>query len=331
MDGSPAIKAEALTRYYGHLLAVDHINFKVQQGEIMGFLGPNGAGKTTTVRMLTALLEPSEGTALINGYDVSRQAYEAKRQMGLVPEESNVYAELSARGNLIFTAKLYGVPRGERERRGWELLDLFGLREKRDVKARFLSKGMRRRLTIAMGLIHHPAILFLDEPIVGLDVQSAQVIKERVRQLNAEGTTIFLTTHQIEVANQLCDRVAIINHGRIATIDTPEHLKRAFQSMQSVEVAFDRGGPEQREALASLPGVVKTAKQGDKFRFHTADPSALLPQVMAYAQDRGLRVITLNTLGPSLEDVFLAITGREIGTVQHETGEESGRKRGGSR
>jgi ABC-2 type transport system ATP-binding protein len=310
---------------------VDHINFKVQRGEIFGFLGPNGAGKTTTVRILTGLLEPSGGTALINDYDISRQAYQAKRQMGLVLEESNIYAELSAWDNLIFAAELYRVPRGEREQRGRELLELFGLQEKRDVRVRFFSKGMRRRLTIAMGLIHHPAILFLDEPIVGLDVQSAQVIKERVRQLSAEGTTIFLTTHQIEVANQLCDRVAIIDHGRIATIDTPEHLKRAFQSVQSVEVAFDRGGPEQREALASLPGVAKTAKQGDKFRLYTADPSALLPEVMAYAQDRGLRMITLNTLGPGLEDVFLAITGREIGTVQHETGGESGRKRGGSR
>ena len=320
MGEACAIEALGLTKYYGDLLAVDHINFEVRRGEIFGFLGPNGAGKTTTVRMLTALLTPTEGTALINGYDVSRQAYQAKRQMGLVPEESNVYAELSAWDNLIFAAKLYRVPRGERERRGRELLELFGLQEKRDVKARFLSKGMRRRLTIAMALIHRPAILFLDEPIVGLDVQSAQVIKERVRQLNAEGTTIFLTTHQIEVANQLCDRVAIINHGRIAAIDTPEHLKRAFQSVQSVEVAFDRGGPEQREALASLPGVVAATKRGDKFRLYTADPSALLPEVMAYAQDRGLRLIALNTLGPSLEDVFLAITGREVGTVQHEAG-----------
>jgi len=149
MDSSPAIKAEALTRYYGDLLAVDHINFEVQLGEIFGFLGPNGAGKTTTVRMLTALLEPSEGTALLNGYDVSRQAYQAKRQMGLVPEESNVYDELSAWDNLIFAAKLYRVPRGERERRGRELLELLGLQEKRDVKIRFFSKGMRRRLSTA--------------------------------------------------------------------------------------------------------------------------------------------------------------------------------------
>ena len=321
MPDQVAIEVKGLTRYYGELLAVDHVSFEVARGEIFGFLGPNGAGKTTTIRMLTTLLEPTEGTARINGYDVIRQAYQAKHQFGVVPEESNVYRELSAWDNLIFTGKMYRVPRGEREQRARELLEIFGLYEKRDVKVEFFSKGMRRRLTIALALLHRPSVLFLDEPTVGLDVQSGRAIKALVQELNSQGTTVFLTTHQLEEANQLCDRVAIINHGQIAAIDTPEHLKRAFQSVQSVEVAFDQWGEGHREELAQLPGVFTAVRQGDKTRLYTDDPPALLEEVMSFARQRGRRVITLSTLGPSLEDVFLRITGREVGTVHHGPGE----------
>jgi len=334
MPEQVAIEVKGLTRYYGELLAVDRVNFAVRQGEVFGFLGPNGAGKTTTIRMLTTLLKPTEGTARINGYDIMRQAYEAKHQFGVVPEESNVYRELSAWDNLIFTGKMYRVPRGERERRGRELLEIFGLHEKQDVKVEFFSRGMRRRLTIALALLHRPSVLFLDEPTTGLDVQSARAIKDMVRELNSQGTTVFLTTHQIEEANQLCDRVAIINHGQIAAIDTPEQLKRAIQSVQSVEVAFDRWEEGHREGLAQLPGVSAAVREGDKMRLYTDDPPALLEEVMSFARERGRRVITLNTLGPSLEDVFLKITGREVGTVRHEPREGDrgpGRKRRGRR
>lgn len=315
MDNHFAIRTSDLTKYYGDLLAVDHINFEVHSGEIFGFLGPNAAGKTTTVRMLTTLLAPTEGTALLNGYDVVRQTYHAKRQIGIVPEESNVYTELSGWENLIFTGKLYYMPRRERERRAQELLELFALQSIQDMKVQFYSKGMRRRLTVAMALIHRPSILFLDEPLAGLDVECAQIIKEQMRQLNAKGMTIFLTTHQIEVANQLCDRVAIIDQGRIAAIDTPERLKQAFESVQSVEVALDGSDPKQQDGLGALPGVTEVVKQGDKIRLYTHDPSALLTEVMAYAQSRGLQMVSLNTLGPSLEDVFLAITGQKLGAA----------------
>jgi len=250
-----AIEVESLTKYYGDLLAVDHISFKVHQGEIFGFLGPNGAGKTTTQRMLTTLLEPTEGRILINGHDLARDAYPVKRQMGLVPEESNVYTELTAWQNMMFTGRLYRVSRAERETRARELLETFGLWEKRDVKVENFSKGMRRRLSIAMAIIHKPTILFLDEPATGLDAQSTRAIHGLVRRLNAEGTTIFLTTHQIEEANQLCDRVAIIDHGQIAAIDTPERLKAAFRQVQSVEVALEPDGQAHGQALGALRGV----------------------------------------------------------------------------
>jgi ABC-2 type transport system ATP-binding protein len=329
----PAIEVENLTKHYGDLVAVDHIDFQVHQGEVFGFLGPNGAGKTTTQRMLTTLLEPTEGRIVINGHDLARDAYPIKRQMGLVPEESNIYTELTAWDNLLFTARLYRVPRAERDRAARELLEVFGLWEKRDVKADTFSKGMRRRLSIAMALIHRPALLFLDEPTPGLDAQSARAIRDLVRQMNADGTTIFLTTHQIEEANLLCDRVAIIDHGHIAAIDTPERLKAAFRRVQSVEVALEPDGAAHGEALATLPGVTTAVKMGDKRRLYTEDPSALLPLVMGYAQDRGLRVVSLNTLGPSLEDVFLEITGQQIGAVRHQTDESSPRRgrRGGRR
>jgi ABC-2 type transport system ATP-binding protein len=334
-----AIEVQELTKYYGRpgkgVLAVDHISFVVRQGEVFGFLGPNGAGKTTTQRMLTTLLEPTEGSIVIHGHDLAHDAYPVKRRTGLVPEESNVYAELTAWDNLMFTARLYRVPRVERAARARELLETFGLWEKQDVKVEEFSKGMRRRLSIAMAIIHRPILLFMDEPTPGLDAQSARAIRDLIRRLNAEGTTIFLTTHQIEEANQLCDRVAIIHHGQIAAIDTPERLKQAFRRVQSVEVALEPDGldtPRVSEtlgvSLATLPGVTTSVKMGDKWRLYTEDPSALLPRVMDYARSHGLRVVSLSTLGPSLEDVFLEITGQQVGTVRHKTQENSPRRRG---
>ncbi len=314
-----AIEVKKLSKYYDRLLAVDHIDFSVRQGEIFGFLGPNGAGKTTTQRMLTTLLTPTDGTILINGHDLSRDAYSAKRVIGLVPEESNVYTELTAWDNLMFTASLYRVPRNERAGRAKELLETFSLWEKRDIKAENFSKGMRRRLSIAMAIIHKPSLLFLDEPTPGLDAQSIRAIWELIRRMSAEGTTIFLTTHQIEEANQLCERVAIISQGKIAAIDTPERLKANFRRTQSVEVAFDADMAEKSRALESLPGVTTLTKIGDKFRLYTEDPSALLPYIIQYSESHALRLVSLNTLGPSLEDVFLEITGGQVGADRDES------------
>jgi ABC-2 type transport system ATP-binding protein len=327
-----AIQVEDLTKYYGRpgsgVLAVDHVSFEVHQGEVFGLLGPNGAGKTTTQRMLTTLLEPTGGCIVIGGHDLAHDAYPVKRQMGLVPEESNVYTELTAWGNLMFTARLYRVPRSERGERAKGLLQAFGLWEKRDVKVEEFSKGMRRRLSIAMAIIHRPSLLFLDEPTPGLDAQSVRAIRDLIRQMNAEGTTIFLTTHQIEEANQLCDRVAIINYGQIAAIGTPERLKRAFQRVQSVEVALEPDGQAHGAPLLALPGVTTSVKMGDKWRLYTEDPSALLPLVMDYARAKDLRVVSLSTLGPSLEDVFLEITGQQVGAVRHEVEKGGPRRRG---
>ncbi|HDD64350.1 MAG TPA: ATP-binding cassette domain-containing protein [Thermoprotei archaeon] len=308
-----AVESLGLTKYYGRILAVDHIYFKVRNGEIFGFLGPNGAGKTTTIRMLTGLTRPTEGTARIFGCDILKKAIRARRFFGVVPEFSNVYDYLSAWDNLMFMGELYRVPKDERRVYGRELLELFGLYERRHEKVRTFSKGMRRRLTIAMALIHRPRLLFLDEPTSGLDVRSTIVIRNIIRRLNREGVTVFLTTHNIEEANVLCDRVAIIYRGRIVAIDSPERLKSTIESVQSIVVAFDKLSPRVLDDLRSIPVVHTVRKEGDKVRLYTSSPPDALEELFDYVRRNGLKIISINTLGPSLEDVFLKLTGGGVG------------------
>lgn len=321
----PAIEVRDLTKIFSRrgsdTLAVDRINFTVPKGEVFGFLGPNGAGKTTTQRMLSTLLTPTAGKVSIFGHDLAHDAYPVKQQLGLVPEEANVYTELSAWNNLMFTGRIYRLSAKERHERSRELLETFGLWEQRKQKVEEYSKGMRRRLSIAMALIHRPRLLFLDEPTPGLDAQSTRTIRDLIRQLNRAGTTIFLTTHQIEEANQLCDRVAIIHEGRIAAIDTPERLKQTFQKVQSVEVALQPDSERLRTDLSALPGVTTALKVGDKWRLYTEHPSPLLSHLLDYTQHHQLEVVSLTTRGPSLEDVFLEITGQHIGAVKNRSPE----------
>lgn len=248
--------------------------------------------------------------------------------MGLVPEESCVYTELTAWDNLMFTSSLYLVPRSERADRAQHLLETFGLFEKRDVKVEKFSKGMRRRLSIAMAIIHKPNLLFLDEPTPGLDAQSARDILGLIRQLNSEGTTVFLTTHMIEEANQLCDRVAIINNGKIVRVDTPENLKKTFQRVQSIEVAIKQNKQDYGEGLNKLIGVTSVVKIGDKWRLYTENPSLVLPLIIKFSEENNISIISLNTLAPSLEDVFLEITGKPVGAVKQEPNNNKAQKRG---
>jgi len=305
-----AIDVCSLTKQYRFVLAVDHINFEVNEGEIFGFLGPNGAGKTTTIRILTGLTKPSGGCVKIFGHDIVKETIAAKRHMGIVQEDSNVYNDLSAWDNMNFAGELYHVERHRREKVAKDLLGTMGL-ERIHERVKGFSKGMKRRLTIAMAMINDPRLLFLDEPTAGLDVQSALLIRKIVRERNASGTTIFLTTHNIEEANVLCDRVAIINKGRIAAIDRPANLKRTIQSSQSIEVTFDRIEGVDMRRLAEIPSVNNASKEGDRYRLYTHDPAIVLEGIWGYAKEHKLRIITMNTMGPSLEDVFLRLTGGE--------------------
>jgi ABC-2 type transport system ATP-binding protein len=306
-----AIEVSHLTKQFGKLTALNDVNFSVREGETFGFLGPNGAGKTTTIRILTGITRPTLGKATIFGYDVQDETIPARQSIGIVPETSNVYDDLTAWQNMIFTAELYHVGRAEREEKTRELLEIFGLYPRRNDKAHVYSKGMKRRLTLAMGLVNSPRILFLDEPTSGLDVQSNLIIRDVITDLVRQGVTVFLTTHNIEEANVMCDRVAIINRGTIAAIDAPERLKKTIQSVQSVEVSFDRSSADQLGELRSLSGVNDARKEGDKYKLYTEDPSEVIEEVMSYSQKRSLRVISITTLGPSLEDVFIRLTGLE--------------------
>ena len=307
MPGSEiAVAAEGLTRLYGEQMAVDHISFEVHRGEIFGFLGPNGAGKTTTQRMLTGVLPPSEGHAYVLDHDMVRDPLGAKEHIGVVPEAANPYLELSGWGNLMLFGELYGVPRRRRQERGEALLREFDLWERRHDRVRAYSKGMRQRLMLAMALVHEPEALFLDEPTSGLDVASRRLIHSIVRRLASEGAAVFYTTHNIEEANLLCDRVAIICRGRLAAVDSPEALKTAFADSQAVEVAF--ASPLDLEELPALPQVTRAEKQGDRLCLYTSSPGAVVAHVVDLARERDLEIIALSTLGPSLEEVFLRLT-----------------------
>ena len=318
-----AIEVKNLTKRYGNILAVDNIDLKVKKGEIFGFLGPNGAGKTTTMRMLTGLTRPTSGTMIVAGINVIQNPIKAKENIGVVPEVSNLYDEMNAWDNLIFAAQLYRVSKKEREKRAKELLELFGLFERRKDRTGTFSKGMKRRLTIAAALIHSPSVLFLDEPTSGLDVQTSRLIRNLIRQLNDAGTTVFFTSHYIEEADQLCHRVAMINKGRIVAIDNPEKLKASVEKHQIVEVSFDNSQRLERK-LANLKDLNNITQLGDKFRLHVKNTSEAVPLLVDFARENGLRIISINTLRPSLEDVFVEMTG--ISTEVMATEKEQGKK-----
>jgi ABC-2 type transport system ATP-binding protein len=306
MDPDCAIEVDGLTKCYNGFIAVDHINFNVKKGEIFGFLGPNGAGKTTTTRLLTGLIKPDDGKATIMGYDIVTEPLQAKQLMGIAPEMSNAYVDLSALDNLMLIGELYGVPKKQREERAKKLLKRFGLSERQNDNVRGFSKGMKQRVLLGMALINEPQMLFLDEPTSALDVESAKLIRDMVVELNKAGATVFLTTHNMEEANTLCDRIAIIDHGKIAAIDTPQMLKTKSKSLQSIEVSFDQ--PVNADDLCGISCIKVAKKMGDKYKIYTDEPTEALNWVMDYARKRQLRTITLNTLAPSLEDVFLELT-----------------------
>ena len=306
MGSMNAIEVDNLTKLFDDFTAVDHLDFEVKNGEIFGFLGPNGAGKTTTVRMLTGIIKPSSGKVSIMGLDIRQDPIKAKQIMGVVPELSNAYTELTAWNNLQFMAELYGVPGKDARQRAEELLGKFDLYERKDHKVRTFSKGMKQKLIIAMSLMNDPEILFLDEPTSGLDVISARLIKDMLLELNKEGKTIFLTTHYMEEANQLCSRVAIINHGKIAAIDAPEKLKMRIGGLEWVEVSFDM--PVDASDFSDLSGVIDIRMSGDKLRLYTNEPGRTIYQLVDYSRSNDLEIVMLNTLTPTLEDVFIKLT-----------------------
>ena len=302
------INTIGLTKYYHNILAIDQMNLDVLKGEIFGLLGPNGSGKTTTIRILTGLIRPTSGEAIVAGYDIIKNTLRAKKQMGIVPDISNIYEELSALDNLLFAGQLYNVSKKDRNKRAEGFLKKFGLYERKDEKVGNFSRGMKRRLTIAAALIHEPRILFLDEPTTGLDVQSTKLIRTLLKELNENGVSIFLTTHYIEEADFLCDRVAVIKNGRIIKVDTPEQLKQNIATDHIIEVVFNKSN-HIIEKLEQLFYVNKVTKIEDKFRIWVGSTSESVPLIIDFARENNLKVISINTLKPSLEDAFIELTG----------------------
>jgi ABC-2 type transport system ATP-binding protein len=301
------IEAKRLTRKFGNLVAVDHVEFEVCQGEIFGFLGPNGAGKTTTVRMLTGVIDPTEGTATIQGHDIRKESLLSRAHIAVVPEEANVYLDLSVWQNLMLMAQLHGVARHRWLQEGERLLDALGLAERKKQKARALSKGLRQRLMLCAALVTDPDVLFLDEPTSGLDVQSAKLIRQTVSDLNRRGLTVFLTTHNMIEAGEMCSRVAIIDKGCIVAIDPPEKLRSTINARQYVEVRFAGATPDHNE-LKSLSGVSQIDVANRTFRLYTKLPGKVMTEVVRLVDSKGLEITDLSNRKPSLEDVFLHFT-----------------------
>lgn len=304
------ISVKNLSKFYNGFQALESVNFDVKQGEIFGFLGPNGAGKTTTIRILTTILLPSSGQITIFNMDITKKSRRVKQVIGVVPEMANVYSDLTAAQNLNLMGELYDVPKRVRKQRMEMLLKQFQLFEKKDMKTKKFSKGMKQRLILCMSLVHEPKILFLDEPTSGLDVQSSRIIKDLIREFKEQGITIFLTTHDMNVANELCDRIAILNKGKIVSLDTPENLKRAIQEVQSLDVVFNREIDE--NLLRTIPQVIKVKLEKENLRLYVKNPTQALIELAGFVRKNNLELIEYSLRTPSLEDVFIEIIEERI-------------------
>jgi ABC-2 type transport system ATP-binding protein len=313
-----AIEINQLTKYYDGLLAVDTISFNVNKGEVFGFLGPNGAGKTSTIRMLVGLSRPSSGTAMVAGHSITDDIVEVKRRVGLVPEVSNLYDELSVKDNLVFMAQLYHVPRHERTGRVEEVLQSFDLWERKTTKFGKLSKGLKRRVVIAASLVHEPEILFLDEPTVGLDVASAHSLREYVEQLGTGDTTVFLTTHYIEEADHLCDRIAIIVQGKIVVLDTPEEIKKQVRAQSVIRAKLSQ--VPDGSLLQGLRALGEVEVEGKTISLKVKKTSESLNGLFGLASREGVSVEALETGQPTLEEAFVELTGMSTDKMRREKG-----------
>jgi ABC-2 type transport system ATP-binding protein len=306
------IEVDRLTKKFKKVSAVDAISFTVKKGEVFGFLGPNGAGKTTTVRMLTGVIIPTAGDAKIQDHDISKEPLLSRAHIAVVPEEANVYRDLSVWQNIILMGQLYGIEKSRLIQDAEHFLNTLGLSERKKQKAFQLSKGLRQRLMLAAALVTKPDILFLDEPTGGLDVKSTRLIYQIINDLNRQGLTIFLTTHNMAEAGRLCSRVAIINKGQIVAIDNPESLKSAISSRQYLQVQLKDKGFDSKD-WELLPDAVQIESDGLNYKLYTDTPGQLASEVVRLADKRGLQISHLCTCKPTLDEVFLYFTDKEKG------------------
>ncbi|MBN1543575.1 ABC transporter ATP-binding protein [candidate division KSB1 bacterium] len=317
-DPQPLIQVEGLTKTYDAVTAVDQIDFSVATGELFGFLGPNGAGKTTTIALLTGLARPDSGSIRIGGIDCTKNPKAAQHLIGVVPDESNLYPELSGFDNLCFCASLYGLHAHERRTRARQLLQTFSLAEAAERKFAGYSKGMKRKLTIAAGIIHHPRLLFLDEPTTGIDVSSARQIRQLIADLHRSGTTIFLTTHYIEEAERLCQRIAFIVNGRIVKTDGVAELLQPEKEKKVMMIAVANSREDLCSRIASaFPHFHFQASSAEQIRVESDHPISIGPLVR-FIEDQGAEVMEARRIQPSLEQVFVRVTGIELAAMKKE-------------
>jgi ABC-2 type transport system ATP-binding protein len=323
-DNSPTLEVAHLTKRYGEVLAVDDISFRVNKGELFGFLGPNGAGKTTTINMLTGLARLDTGTIRIGGIECTRNPKAAQHLVGVVPDESNLYPELTGFENLCFCAALYGMRKNERQTRARELLDTFGLTTAANRKFAGYSKGMKRKLTFAAGIIHQPPILFLDEPTTGIDVSSARQVRQIIAGLHRKGTTIFLTTHYIEEAERLCERIAFIVNGKIVRSDRTADLLKPVQGKNVLFLSISNSEANLSEEMAlSFPQYQFQPTSSGQIQVESPEPVTVGP-LTRFLEERGIQVIEARRYLPSLEDVFVQVTGIEAELMRKEKEKAAG-------
>jgi ABC-2 type transport system ATP-binding protein len=317
-DTAFAVSVGDLTKRFDSLTAVDGISFSIMQGEVFGLLGPNGAGKTTTINMLTGLARPDSGTVHIGSVDCTIDPKAAQHLTGVVPDESNLYPELTGFENLAFCAALYGMRKAAREIRARDLLSTFGLAEAASRKFGGYSKGMKRKLTIAAGIIHQPSILFLDEPTTGIDVATARQIRQLIADLHRSGTTILLTTHYIEEAERLCERIAFLVSGRIVRNETVADLMQPIKGRHLMLLSVSDGGQSLCEGLAAAFDQLDFQYlAGEQIRIESSEPIRVGPLVR-FLEDRGVEVSEARRLRPSLEEVFVQVTGLEAEAMRKE-------------
>ena len=308
-----AIDVRDIRKQFGDFVAVDGVSFSVAPGEVFGLLGPNGAGKSTLIRMLTTLLPPTGGTALVGGYDVGENPDGVRRTIGVIPQAMTSDTELSVEENLIIFAKLYGVPRDTRRRLIDELLAAVELTEWRAKQVMYLSGGMRRRVEIARGLVHEPSILFLDEPTTGLDPVSRVAVWEMIQKVKRErNLTVLLTTHYMDEADRLCDRIAIVDHGRLVALDSPLKLKASIPSHNAIEASFSAVPPGWIDRLKALPHAQSVTGDDHVVRIATTNGPATTAALVDAAASAGVDVQSLGVKSTTLDDVFVHYTGRDL-------------------
>ena len=307
------IEVRNISKKFGNFTAVDGVSFSVEHGEIFALLGPNGAGKSTLIRMLTTLIPATSGTAMIYGHDVVKEADAVRRLIGVIPQAMTSDLELSVEENLLIYAKLYGVPRDRRRRLMAELIEAVELTKWKDKPVKNLSGGMRRRVEIARGLVHEPRVFFLDEPTTGLDPVSRVAVWEMLQQLKrTRDLTVFLTTHYMDEADKLCDRIAIVDHGKLVALDSPMKLKASISGTNVLEVSFPTTPAGWEDRLKQLPEVESVSSHDNVFRIATRNGPATTMALLDAAAQISLPVHSLSVQSTTLDDVFVHYTGRQL-------------------